>query len=252
METVQESGGASRRPMLSAFGMFFAVNAAALSLATIWIWHAWQLGEISSAGAILRFTLTVTACVAFPIGAYAAGHLIDIEAIRRKLLALDAVDDLTGLLKPRFFQLVLEDELARVIRTGRPSAVVVFEIDKFYDIRDRFGHEFSDAMQIQVAQAAHRSLRGPFDKMARSNGNRFFALLHDVSVAKAEEIADRIKDVVAETTISHLGASTYITLSMGYTSIGPQTNVDDALGLAENGLTKAKRFRGNKTCNGRY
>ncbi|MEM7660970.1 MAG: GGDEF domain-containing protein [Pseudomonadota bacterium] len=232
--------------------MFFAVNAAALSLATIWIWHAWQLGEISSSGAVLRFTLTVTACVAFPIAAYAAGHLIDIEGIRRKLLALDAIDDLTGLLKPRFFHLVVDDEIARVSRTGRPSAVLVFEIDKFHDLRDRFGHDFSDAMQMQVARSAHHALRGPFDKMARSNSNRFYALLHDVSVAKAEEISDRIRDTVANTAIDHLGTTAYVTLSVGYTSLSFQSKVDEAISLAENGLDKAKRFRGNKTCNGRY
>ncbi|MEM7006587.1 MAG: GGDEF domain-containing protein, partial [Pseudomonadota bacterium] len=249
---VQESGGANRRPMLSAFGMFFAVNAAALSLATIWIWHAWQLGEISSSGAILRFTLTVTACVAFPIAAFAAGHLVDIEGIRRKLLALDAVDDLTGLLKPRFFHLVLKDELDRVSRTGRPSAVFAFEIDKFHDHRDRYGHDFSDAMQMQVARAAHHALRGPFDKLARSNRNCYYGLLHDVSVAKAEEICDRIRNTIAEMPIEHLGTSAYLTLSVGYTSLAAQTDIDQAISLAENGLDKAKRFRGNKTCNGRY
>ncbi|MEO1476543.1 MAG: GGDEF domain-containing protein [Pseudomonadota bacterium] len=238
--------------MLSAFGMFFAVNAAALSLVTIWIWHTWQLGEISSAGAVLRFALAVTACIALPIAAIAAGHLIDIEGLRRKLMALDAVDDLTGLLKPRFFHLVLDDELRRVVRTGRPSAIMTFEIDKFHDLRDRYGHDFSDAMLVQVSRAAHATLRGPFDKMARTSGNCFYALLHDVSVAKAEEICERMREAVADTLIYYDGISAYITLSIGYSTLGVQGDVEDTLSMAENGLEKAKRFRGNKTCNGRY
>ncbi|MEM9668464.1 MAG: GGDEF domain-containing protein [Pseudomonadota bacterium] len=232
--------------------MFVAVNAAALALVTIWICYTWQLGEISYAGAVLRLALAVTTCVALPMGVIAASHFIDIDKLRRRLLALDAVDDLTGVLKPRFFHLVLEDELNRVIRSGRPSAIMAFEIDRFHDLRDRHGHEYSDATQMQVARIAHAALRGPFDKMGRSSNNRFFALLHDVSVAKAEEICERVRQTVSDAVIYHDGVSSYVTLSIGYSTLGVQAKVDEALDVAETGLEKAKRFKGNKTCNGRF
>ena len=63
--------------------------------------------------------------------------LVD-QADRLKVLA--SVDGMTGLFNRRHFLSLTEIEWSRYQRYRRPMSLVLFDIDRFKSINDRFGH----------------------------------------------------------------------------------------------------------------
>lgn len=233
-------------------GLFAAINLTALSLVAILFGISVQLGWLALPPASLFFVLGLTVFAALPISAMAAQHKLDIERVTESFRNLDPIDQLTGLLDRRFFEMVIEDEIDRMTRTGRPSAVALFEVDQFDTIKERYGRGFGNAVLRQVSVVAHAQLRGPFDKVSRWTDDRFIVLMNDVSIAQAEHICDRLRDGLAGQTIHHKGHTASVTVSFGVSAFPPGTEVDEPLEQAAAGVDKAQRYGGNKVFNGKY
>ena len=58
-----------------------------------------------------------------------------------KLERLATTDDLTGLCNRRHFLALAEEEWRRHAREQRPMALLIFDIDVFKSVNDRFGHD---------------------------------------------------------------------------------------------------------------
>lgn len=233
------------------FGLFVAINLTAFSLATIGAGNASQLGILSSDTTPFPLILMLTACIAFPLSAMAAQHRLDIERLSAAFLAGAPIDQLTGLIDRQFFKRVIEDELTRMERSGRPSAIGIFEIDQFQSIKDRYGPSLGNAALRHVSVTAHAQLRGPFDKVSRWTDNSFIMLMNDVSIAQAEHICDRLRTALFDQEVHHKGQAMYITASFGVSSFAPGGDSDEALAMAKAGLEAAQRYGGNKVCNSR-
>jgi diguanylate cyclase (GGDEF)-like protein len=97
---------------------------------------------------------------------------------RRLALAerLAATDVLTGLPNRRHADEALERLLASARRKGRSVTVMLFDLDHFKAINDRFGHAAGDDALRATAQATRELLRGG-DYVARFGGEEFLALL---------------------------------------------------------------------------
>lgn len=233
-----------------ASAVFLAINATALSLAAILAGQAGQMGYSSDPGQTMILVLALTACIAIPVSALAAQHQLDLERLKAALLQLEPIDQITGLLDRRFFELVIKDELGRMERTGRPSAVAIFEVDHFEAIKERYGKSFSHVVLKQVSIVAHAQLRGPFDKVSRWTDDSFIVLMHDVSIAQAEHICNRLRQNLTEMEIYHKGYSSQVTMSFGVSSFAPGAAISDVLKRARAGLQMSQRFGGNKVSNG--
>ena len=85
--------------------------------------------------------------------------------------------------------------------------------------------------------------------MSRWADDRFIILMHDVSVAQAEHICDRLREAITEKSIYHKGFSSEITLSFGVSSFPPNSDIDTILERAESGLDMAQRYGGNRVLN---
>lgn len=71
-------------------------------------------------------------------------------------------------------------------------ALLVFDIDQFKSINDRFGHETGDMIIIRAAEAAQSVLRKN-DKLYRFGGDEFVCVLPDTSFDEAFAAAERIR-----------------------------------------------------------
>ena len=233
-----------------AFLLFLAINVTALSIAAIAAHQSFRTGLIDmSATSILLSLLVLTACVAIPVGGLAAQHKIDIETLKLSFLELDPIDQLTGLLDRRFFERVLQDELQRMERTGRPSAIALFEVDELAALKEYYGRSFQAATLKQVSIAAHDHLRGPFDKVSRWSDDRFIVLMHNVSIAQAEQVCDRLREAISENPVAHKGTSKEITVSVGVSAFPPHSEIEGILDRAESGLALAQKYGGNRVLN---
>jgi hypothetical protein len=123
--------------------------------------------------------LTLATGAAFAAFGWALGSR---EARLRQLMdsleRLATTDPLTGLHNRRFFEerLRLEDALAE--RGARPLTLVMFDIDHFKDVNDRFGHLAGDRVLAAIGgalRAATRTERSRHASVAKSSRSCFLA-----------------------------------------------------------------------------
>lgn len=244
-----ENEGALGTIQKKALLLFILINVTALSLVMIVLWQALKFDLLHVSPQVVGVAVFMTMFVAVPIGGLAAQHKIDIEKLKIALLELGPIDQLTGLLDRRFFERVLKDELVRMEKSSRPSAIALFEVDEFEAMKERYGKKFGNAVLRQVAIVAHAQMRGPFDKMSRWTNDRFIVMMHDVSIAEAENICDRLRKSVASKLIDYKGYSTRVTLSFGVSSFPPKSDIENILERATSGIEISKKYGGNKVIN---
>lgn len=125
-------------------------------------------------------------------------------------------DPLTGLLNRRGFERRLEDAMAEWQKTGTPSALLLFDLDKFKPINDECGHALGDEMLRRLAQVVAWEVRRS-DHVARQGGDEFAVLMPSCTLPHAKGIADTLREAVKDVCVSHAGKEYRITLSIGVT-----------------------------------
>ncbi|MCA9038451.1 MAG: GGDEF domain-containing protein [Planctomycetaceae bacterium] len=85
--------------------------------------------------------------------------------------------------------LVLECRRAR--QTGHSVAVILFDVDHFKEVNDRFGHAAGDAILRAIAEALRSSLRS-YDLVARFGGDEFAAICSGCRPGEIDETLKRI------------------------------------------------------------
>jgi diguanylate cyclase (GGDEF)-like protein len=120
----------------------------------------------------------------------------ELRAKNEQLARLAVTDPLTGLLNRRGFNPHLEDELYRVQRFEQPIAVTVFDLDRFKQVNDTWGHAQGDRVLEEFAQVlAHSSRR--IDKLARLGGEEFAVLLPGADEEGARHFAEKVRSATA-------------------------------------------------------
>ncbi|KQM70229.1 bifunctional diguanylate cyclase/phosphodiesterase [Xylophilus sp. Leaf220] len=101
------------------------------------------------------------------------------KASEAKLDYLAHHDALTGLPNRLMFQLRLEEAVLEAEREGEMLAVVLFDLDRFKDVNDSYGHLAGDELLQQVA-ARLGACRRPTDVLARLGGDEFALLMRNL------------------------------------------------------------------------
>jgi diguanylate cyclase len=114
-----------------------------------------------------------------------------LEAANRQLRHLATHDSLTGL--PN--RILLEDRLSQAIahatRDGHTFAVAIFDLDRFKDINDSFGHGVGDELLKEVARRLQGIARS-IDTVVRLGGDEFVMIIdHLAQPADAQVVAQR-------------------------------------------------------------
>ena len=123
-------------------------------------------------------------------------------------------DTLTRIGNRREFENTFIRENALLLRKNKPFAIVMFDIDHFKAINDRYGHNAGDAVLVHTANLLRNSLRGS-DQVCRWGGEEFTALLPDIALGEAAEIAERIRETVESTPCIYENYPIYYTISAG-------------------------------------
>jgi len=106
----------------------------------------------------------------------------------RELQTLALTDELTGIPNRRALFRAATEMLAR----GRTLSVVLFDLDHFKEINDRFGHTEGDRILTQVAKLLKSDTRAE-DILGRYGGDEFLLLLPDTGIKEARAIAQRLR-----------------------------------------------------------
>jgi diguanylate cyclase (GGDEF)-like protein len=132
--------------------------------------------------------------------------LMEYEELR-KLQINAATDPLTGLYNRRFFDDYFEKELNRSHRYSHHLALVVFDLHRFKEVNDRYGHPQGDILLQMAATTLRKSMRTS-DYAFRIGGDEFALLLPQSDTEQATAMSRRLR-AAYEATIEplHLGMS---------------------------------------------
>jgi diguanylate cyclase (GGDEF)-like protein len=153
-------------------------------------------------------------------------------------------DPLTGLFNRRGFAEVTARMIEREAKAGRPITVMIFDIDHFKSINDRFGHPAGDEVLKLFATVITNNLRIT-DVCGRIGGEEFAAML-PCTLDEALQAAERVRDAFATCGIEVDQAPVATTVSIGVAGGPAATELDVLLAAADTALYQAKRAGRNR------
>ncbi|NIR29907.1 MAG: sensor domain-containing diguanylate cyclase [Gammaproteobacteria bacterium] len=155
-------------------------------------------------------------------------HLAVIAAVclenmanRERLVLSGFTDILTGWHNRRYLERRLPEEIARARRHGQPLSGLLLDVDHFKRINDAYGHGAGDRVLREFARRVSNTLRAT-DVTVRYGGEEFAVLLPQTALADAVELAERIRDTVADAPFA-IGAERRVdvTVSIGGAEVCP-------------------------------
>jgi len=124
-------------------------------------------------------------------------------------------DSLTGLYNNHYFYKELKDEIEKSKRYGRVFSLVMFDIDDFKQINDRYGHIAGDRALVHLSDCIKRTIRKDVDIAARYGGDEFVIVFPNTSAENALKVCQRLLNLVRSEKVIFGEKEFYITLSMG-------------------------------------
>jgi len=152
-------------------------------------------------------------------------------------------DIVTGLLNRRGGEEALAREEARLQRTRSSAGLVMFDVDHFKDINDRYGHGVGDRVLSEVARVISRIQRAS-DIAIRWGGEEFLVLLPDNDVVGARRFAERVRLGVESLRIPDVPR---ITISAGAAELTRMQSAAESVARADRLLYEAKQAGRNQT-----
>ncbi|HEX7707945.1 MAG TPA: GGDEF domain-containing protein [Thermoanaerobaculia bacterium] len=169
------------------------------------------------------------------------------QAFHEAIYDLVTHDDLTGIYNRRKYEKEVERDFARAVRYNRQLSIVLFDIDEFKEINDRFGHLGGDSVLRQMADLVGTQLRreGIF---ARFGGDEFVVLCPEVGLSGARVLAERLRSCIAEHRFNFEGHTVRVTCSFGVAERTAETRfTSDLYAAADASLYAAKYGGRNRT-----
>lgn len=192
--------------------------------------HARQLGadEISAYAGLAQLA---------GVGLRMAEVCRENEELTHRVTHMSTTDALTGAVNRRHGEYLLALESRRARRYQLPVALIMFDIDRFKAINDRYGHPVGDAVIRLVADAARAALRNS-DVLVRSGGEEFQIVAPHTSAIDALKIAEKLRQQIAQT---EMPGCDRITISLGVGQLSDQEAPDALVVRVAAALARAKR-----------
>lgn len=178
---------------------------------------------------------------------YAAFQDITSRKNREVLLKNQATrDPLTSLYNRRYFEDEVNKRIANARLNNGTYCVLMTDVDLFKRVNDTYGHKTGDKVLIELAGACERALRDN-DIVARYGGEEFVIYLDDVTIEKAQTVAERLRETIAGLQVpSDDGRTVTFTISIGISSSKVSDNIDTLIKTADEALYKAKQNGRNR------
>ncbi|WP_411683201.1 GGDEF domain-containing protein [Clostridium thailandense] len=157
-------------------------------------------------------------------------------------------DYLTGIYNRRYIDERLPIDVKNSIIEGSAISVIMADIDYFKNVNDTYGHLIGDEVLIDFARLISRSIREDIDWVGRYGGEEFLIVLKGIDSDGAYEVAEKIRQLVDETTFSYDNVDIHITSSFGVHGYkNEKLNLEELISQADKKLYVAKASGRNKT-----
>jgi len=160
------------------------------------------------------------------------------EAYKR-IEELAELDELTGSFNRRCIMRLLDDEIARALRSKAPCSIALIDLDWFKRINDAYGHPTGDEVLRTFAITVFANIRN-IDRFGRYGGEEFLLVLPDTPGDGASRILDRLRAIIADLDWSAFSPGMRVTISAGVATLNPNETADTFLARADRALYAAK------------
>lgn len=166
----------------------------------------------------------------------------------RQRQSMQLEQESVGIGHRRSFLRQVEREWLRCRRLGDDGALLLLVCDDFAALTQRCGLRGSDGLWLGMAARVAATLRQS-DTLARFDDTRLAVFLSHTDPAGARDAAERIRQLVAATTLSWQGQRLRLTVSVGLASCHPsQHSVEALIQAALTALGQARQAGGNCVC----
>lgn len=138
--------------------------------------------------------------------------LIGLIIEKYKLNKIAAYDKLTSTLTRKYLEEEIEKNLDMAAENKGIFSMIMFDLDYFKNINDKYGHQTGDEVLKQVCSIVKNNIRST-DICGRYGGEEFIILLKNISIEDAKEVAEKLRQKIEQAHI--LGDKDNITVSMG-------------------------------------
>lgn len=203
--------------------------------------HGWRLGPRPMNNVVIPLLL------APPFFFYLLSKLRQLAIANSRLMQIASTDNLTSCLSRAAFTTLVDAYLSKVSenRTETEGALIVFDVDHFKSVNDRFGHDNGDKALKLIVQKVKSEVRD-IDLLGRMGGEEFAIFMPGVSRGSTMAVAERIRTSVCEIKFKPEGTDCQLSISLGVSTFAVPATFQDLYRSADQQLYEAKRNGRNR------
>lgn len=198
-----------------------------------------KLTAIQDKQKINQLTLTIVALLTITLGLFLVFAL---NTYKKR----SQTDFLTKIANRGFTFIKGEQLIKRAVKLQQPASVIIFDIDNFKEINDKYGHHIGDLAIIALAQRAQTCIKKQ-DLVGRIGGEEFLIVLPKTCEQDAWTISERLRNSIAEKDFIFNDIRINFTISLGVAELHSSTSsLQDLIIEADKALYQAKFSGKNK------
>ncbi len=173
----------------------------------------------------------------------------EVEARTEEIKRLSNTDPLTGLSSRRYLEEQMGVEFKRAVRYNHSLSLLMVDLDHFKKINDTLGHLAGDRVLSEVGRRLARAVRET-DFIGRYGGEEFVVILPETTASDATQLAEKMRELIAERPIFFEGRPIEVTASIGVAELtSSMTNYEEVFKGADKALYISKESGRNRiTC----
>lgn len=150
-------------------------------------------------------------------------------------------DPLTTIYNRRYFNSAYTDIISKAAKNNQPLTVILFDIDKFKNVNDSFGHLFGDKVISFCGVLAGKVAKRNDGMAVRYGGEEFVIIFPDKNVETVFRIVQDMHEQIKEKEFNYEGNIVHINVSIGISSY-PETcmQLDELLNRADFAMYQSK------------
>ena len=158
------------------------------------------------------------------------------------------LDSLTGIHNRRAYEQHIMEEMQRFRRYQKTFSLILFDVDRFKDLNDRFGHRAGDKCLKEIINRIKLCIRNT-DFLSRYGGEEFVIILPGTNREGACTVAEKVRRAIEMTRFYFQNQAIPVTISLGVTEVREtDPEPETVFARADDAMYRAKREGRNRVC----
>jgi diguanylate cyclase (GGDEF)-like protein len=163
----------------------------------------------------------------------------DLKSIQNVFELMAITDHLTGISNRRHFLEIVRINIEKSRRLNEDCYFIMFDIDKFKDINDTYGHQIGDKVLMDVTTRIKTNIR-PYDLFARYGGEEFLIFTSGINKDDVCEMTERLRLSLCSRKFEYDNVRFDCSASFGIAHMYDY-NLDKAIKQSDDAMYAAKR-----------